>query len=307
MKKNVKSFRGIIPPMVTPLLSGKEIDRKGTAKLIDHMMAGGVHGIFILGTTGEGPSIDLDMKKELIELVCEKVSGAIPVLVGITDTSFNESISIAEYSHEKGADAVVVAPPYYFPSGQAELIEYISHLVKELPLPLFVYNMPVMTKTNIDPQTVLRLSEIDGICGLKDSSCNMIYYHQILEMMRDRPDFTVLIGPEEMLAESVIFGGHGGIPGGANIFPQLYVEIYEAALRRDITAVLELQRRIFVLRRIYSCGQYASSLIKGVKCALNCMDICSDFMAEPFHSFGTEQRNKIIEILKELRLLPEAK
>jgi 4-hydroxy-tetrahydrodipicolinate synthase len=302
MKKNKNYIRGIIPPMVTPLLSDKELDCSGTARLVEHLLAGGVHGLFILGTTGEGPSIDFALKKDFIGLVCEIVSGRVPVLVGISDASFNESIKIAEYSYEKGADAVVATPPYYFPSGQAELIEYMTHLAKKLPLPLFVYNMPMMTKINIEPATVYELSQIEGICGLKDSSCNMIYYHEILEIMRDRPDFTVLIGPEELLAESVLFGGGGGIPGGANVFPELYVEIYEAAERHDLSAILELQKKIFILRQIYSCGQYTSSLIKGIKCALSCMGICSDFMAEPFSSFGAKQRSQIISILKKLDL-----
>lgn len=302
-KTDLKNIRGVIPPIVTPLKSTSELDVKGTKRLVKHLLEGGVHGLFLLGTTGEGPSIDFALKKEFIDMVSEEVSGRVPIIVGISDTSFNESVKIAEHSYEKGAAAVVATPPYYFPAGQAELVEYMTHLVKKLPLPLFVYNMPAMTKINIEPASVRQLSEIDGICGLKDSSCNMIYYHEILDMMRDRPDFTVLIGPEEMLAESVLFGGDGGISGGANIFPRLYVDMYEAAVRRDFPAILELQKKIFILRKIYSCGQYSSSLIKGIKCALHCMDICSDFMAEPFHAFGERQEKEIKEILRPLGLI----
>jgi 4-hydroxy-tetrahydrodipicolinate synthase len=304
MKMNVNKLRGIIPPVITPLQSTSELDVDGTKKLVNHILAGGVHGLFLLGTTGEGPSIDFVLKKEFITLVSEEVDDRVPIIVGISDTSFNESIKIAEHSCEKGAVAVVATPPYYFPAGQAELIEYMTHLVKKLPLPLFVYNMPAMTKINIEPETVRELSKIDGICGLKDSSGNMIYYHEILDMMRDRSDFTVLIGPEEMLAESVIFGGDGGISGGANIFPQLYVDMYEAAVRQDIPTILELQKKIFILRNIYSCGQFSSSMIKGVKCALHCMGICSDFMAEPFRSFSEKQEKEIRAILKILELIP---
>ncbi len=289
--------------MVTPLKSTSELDVEGTKRLVGHLLEGGVHGLFLLGTTGEGPSIDFALKKAFIDLVSEEVAGRVPIIVGISDTSFNESVKIAEYSCGKGAAAVVATPPYYFPAGQAELLEYMTHLVKKLPLPLFVYNMPAMTKINIEPETVRQLSRIDGICGLKDSSCNMIYYHEILDMMRDRPDFTVLIGPEELLAESVLFGGHGGISGGANVFPRLYVDMYEAAVRQNLPVILELQKKIFLLRKIYSCGQYSSSLIKGVKCALHCMGICSDFMAEPFHAFGEEQKQKIKKVLRTLGLV----
>jgi 4-hydroxy-tetrahydrodipicolinate synthase len=122
--------------------------------------------------------------------------------------------------------------------------------------------------------------------------------------MRDKPDFSLLMGPEELLGEAVLFGGHGGVAGGANIFPELFVNMYEAASAGDLEQVQKLQKKIFELRRLYSCGQYSSTFIKGVKCALNCMGICSDFMAEPFHAFRQPERNKIEALLKEMQLMP---
>jgi 4-hydroxy-tetrahydrodipicolinate synthase len=131
----------------------------------------------------------------------------------------------------------------------------------------------------------------------------MIYYHELLDEFRDDANFTTLIGPEELLAESVIFGGDGGIPGGANVHPRLYVSIYDAAKKGDLAKIAELQRELFLLRRIYQCGAYSSSLIKGVKCALKCLGVCGDFMAEPFHCFGEEQELKIKAVLAKLELL----
>lgn len=296
----MKKLKGIIPPMATPLASARELDFDGVERLINHMIDGGVNGLFLLGTTGEGPSISARMKRELIEFSAEKVAGRVPIISAISDTSFEESIALAEFCTDKNIDAVVITPPYYYPSGQAELIEYFTHLTSELPLPLFLYNMPAMTKTHLEVPTVRELSKLDGVVGIKDSSCNMIYYHELLDEFRDDPNFTTLIGPEELLAESVIFGGDGGIPGGANVHPRLYVSIYESAKNGDLAKIAELQKKIFTLRKIYSCGQYASSLIKGVKCALHCMGICDNFMAEPFHSFGNEQKTEIIKILKTL-------
>ena len=297
-----QQFAGVIPPLVTPLADEYNLDFPGLGKLIGHVLKGGVHGLFILGTTGEGPSLSLKLKYKMIEESTRIVSGRVPVLVGITDASFAESISLSKHAADCGADAVVLAPPYYFPSGQAELLEYLEHITPRLHLPLLLYNMPAMTKVDIGVETLLRASEIDGIVGFKDSSCNMIRFHEYILAMKGNPAFSLLIGPEELLAESVLFGGHGGIPGGANIFPELYVDMYNAAKEGDISAILKLQGKIFILRKLYSCGQYASSLIKGIKCALNCLDICSDFMAEPFHSFGEEQRKEIIKVLIELEL-----
>src|SRR6266700_4525518 len=133
---------GIIPPMITPLRGRDELDVPGLEKLIENILAGGVNGLFILGTTGEGPSLSYRLRRELVERVCRQVKQRVPVLVGITDTAFVESINVARASADAGADAVVVAPPYYLPEAQPELREYLEHLVAELPLPLFLYNMP---------------------------------------------------------------------------------------------------------------------------------------------------------------------
>src|SRR5262249_36697478 len=127
---------GIIPPMLTPLRGRDELDIAGLERLIEHILAGGVSGIFILGTTGEGPSLSYRLRRELIERVCKQVKRRVPILVGVTDTSFIESVNLARVAAESGADAVVAAPPYYLPEAQPELQEYLEHLVSELPLPL---------------------------------------------------------------------------------------------------------------------------------------------------------------------------
>jgi len=225
------------------------------------------------------------------------------VLVGITDTSFAESIKMAEHAAACGADAVVLAPPYYFPAGQAELLEYLQHLAPRLPLPLFLYNMPAMTKIDITVDTLQQAAEIENIVGFKDSSGNMVRFHEFIRVLRARPDFSLLMGPEELMAESVIFGGHGGVAGGANIHPRLFVDLYEAAVRHDLPTVLQKQEEIYQLRRLYSCGKYASTFIKGVKCSLAHMGICSDFMTEPFHAFRDPERERIRALLLEMKII----
>jgi 4-hydroxy-tetrahydrodipicolinate synthase len=192
-------------------------------------------------------------------------------------------------------------PPFYFPLGQAEIVEYVQDLTRELPLPLMVYNMPAMTQSSIAPATAAELARIPGVVGLKDSSGNMIAFHEILAATAFRPDFSVLIGPEELLAESVWFGGDGGVPGGANLFPELYVAQYKAALAGNRQRILELQRIIMHVRQIYFFGKYASSMIKGVKCALRILGICGDTLAEPFHVFGTEQTERISTIVRDVQ------
>jgi len=298
-----KPLRGIIPPMVTPLLDRNTLDAEGLEKLIEHILAGGVHGLFILGSTGEAPSLSYELRYELIERVCRRVNSRVPILVGITDTSFVESVKIAQYSHEQGVSAVVLAPPYYFSSGQPELLEYLGHLTAEVPLPIFLYNMPEYTKVNIEPDTVVKAADNPKIIGLKDSSGDMEYFHKLQMFFKDRPGFSLLVGPEELLAEAVLLGGHGGICGGANIFPRLYVELYDAAVAGNLEMVRRLHEKVMGISvTIYSTGSFRSSILKGIKCSLGLMGICSDFIAEPFHRFRQPEKKRIKEYLEQLKV-----
>ena len=302
---NNNQYYGIIPPMVTPLEDWDTLDNQGIEKLINHILKGGVHGLFVLGTTGEAPSLSHQLRKEVIKRTLDQVGTKVPVLVGITDTSFIETINIAEFAAEAGASAVVLAPPYYFPAGQFELIEYIEHLEQRLPLPLFLYNMPTHTKMIFEPETVKKASELPGVIGLKDSSGNMVYFHQLQQLFRDQDDFKLFVGPEELLGETLVLGGHGGVCGGANLIPELYVSMYETSKAGDLKKMSELHERIMqVSSSIYSVGKYKSSYLKGLKCALSIMDLCNDFMAEPFHKFRETEREIIRQHLIELGLQP---
>ena len=298
-------LRGIIPPMVTPLADRDSLDVAGLERLIEHILSGGVHGLFILGTTGETPSLSHRLKFELIERVCSQVADRVPVLVGITDTSFVESLNLAHKAKDAGAQAVVLAPPYYFPAAQAELLQYLEHLTPELPLPLFLYNMPTVPRPVFEPATVRAAAELPGIVGLKDSSADMVYFHQLQLILSERPDFSLLMGPEELLAEAILLGAHGGVCGGANLVPQLYVDLYNAAYAGDLPSVKSLHKKVMqISSTIYAVGRYESSFLKGLKCALSCIGICSDFLAEPFRRFGSAERDIIRRHLEELGITP---
>ena len=297
-------LRGIVPPMITPLRDRDTLDRGGLEKVIEHLLAGGVSGLFILGTTGEGPSLGYRLRREMIEHTCRLVNGRVPVLVGITDTAFVESVSVARCAAEAGAEAVVLAPPYYVPEGQSELREYLEHLLPELPLPLFLYNMPSLTKVPFEIETVRWATDQLRIAGIKDSSGNMIYFSQLLEAAKHRAGWTVLVGPEELLAECVLLGGHGGVNGGANVFPRLYVELHRAAAAGDLQRVRQLHSLVMqVAARLYKVGRHPSAVIKGIKCAVSCLGLSGDFMAEPFHRFRESERKVIDTAVRELREL----
>jgi 4-hydroxy-tetrahydrodipicolinate synthase len=292
--------------MVTPLLDRDTLDVAGLERLVEHILGGGVHGLFILGTTGEAPSLSYRLRYELIERVCAQIKERVPVLVGITDTSFVESVNVARKAKDAGAQAVVLAPPYYFPAGQSELLEYLQHLTRELPLPLFLYNMPSHTKLVFEPETIRAAAEFPGVAGIKDSSGNMIYFRRLQSLLKDLADFSVLMGQEELLAEAILLGGHGSVCGGANLIPELYVELYNAACSKDLPKVEALHQKVMELSTaIYNVGRYESSFLKGLKCALSCIGICSDFLAEPFHRFRRAEHEVIERYVKELGITPK--
>lgn len=297
----MKLPKGIIPPLVTPLLDRSTLDHAGLERLLSHVLDGRVNALFILGTTGEAPSLSYRLRADFIRRACNQVQGCLPVLVGITDTAFDESVHLARIAADAGATAVVLAMPYYFPAGQTELVDYVEHLVPELPLPLVLYNMPTMTKVWFEIETLRRLSGLEKILGVKDSGGDLDYFARLLTLRNDRPDWLFYMGPEELLIQSVHLGGDGGVNGGANVFPKLFTAAYQAAVERNEERCRELQNWIESWHRVYAIGKYASRHIKATKCALSLLDVCSDFMAEPFHRFKSPEREQVRQVLDELR------
>jgi 4-hydroxy-tetrahydrodipicolinate synthase len=278
-----RPLHGIIPPMVTPLLDPQTLDRAGLSRLVERMIGGGVHGLFVLGTTGEGPGLSYRLRRELIETTCQIVSGRVPVLVAITDTSVEESLNLGDWAADCGADAVITAAPYYFAVSQGDLYRLVECLSTRLALPLYLYNMPSLTKASFAPETVARASQLDNVYGIKDSSGDLEYIRAITTVFRDRKDFSILVGPEELLVRSMALGAHGGVNGGANLFPRLFVRLYEAVVAGDRVTVETLRQRVAQLGQIlYRIGEPESSYLRGLKLGLHLMGICSSEMVSPF-------------------------
>lgn len=296
----INQLCGIVPPMVTPLLGQHQLDEKGISRLIHHVVEGGVHGLFILGTTGEGLSLSCPMRKALIRQVAEEIAGRIPLLVGITDTSLSEAVHFAAIAMEASASAVVAAPPFYFPTSQSALYDYFKTLSEEVPLPLFIYNIPSHTKVAFEEETILRLLDLPNITGYKDSTGDMVMFHQLQLRLREKQDKVYLVGPEELLAESVLFGGHGGINGGANVFPQLYVQLYDAAVKREVAKMVQLHHKVIALSRaVYNKGGKGKSVIQGIKAALAAMNICRDTVAAPMHVLSAQEKREIADFISQ--------
>ncbi len=175
------------------------------------------------------PSLSYRLRRELIEQTCRFVRGRIPVLVGITDTSLVESATLARHAAGCGAAAVVTSAPFYFPRGNRNCASISSSSFPKLPLPLMLYNMPALTKTSFSGEVVSWALDQEAIVGPEGQlgRPRLLPPHAPAGG-EGAADWSFLVGPEELLAESVLLGGHGGINGGANLHPSLYVSLYEA-------------------------------------------------------------------------------
>jgi dihydrodipicolinate synthase/N-acetylneuraminate lyase len=284
-------LRGIVTPLATPIQLGPfSLDVHGLERLIEHVIKGGVDGIFLLGTTGESSSLGREMRQEIIRRATTQIKGRVPVLVGISDTAISETLLLAETAAQAGARAVVLAAPYYFQHSQDDLLRYLERITKRLTLPLFLYNIPHLTKTSFDPETVRRAADLPGVVGLKDSTGDLKYLERTISLMRDRPEFTILIGPEEMLYEGMKRGATGGVCGGSNLNPSLFVDLYEAIVSGESQRAELLQSMVEESSEaLYRVGFPGSSYLRGLKAALSLASICGPDPAPPIVPFSPEE------------------
>lgn len=295
-------FHGIVPPLATPLVDRDTLDEAGLERLVEHVLAGGVHGLFVLGTTGEGPALPAGVRRTVVERTLRQVAGRVPVLVGVSDTVLADSLALARFAAERGAAAVVAAPPYYFPAGQAPLERWGRALVAASPLPLLLYNMPEMVKVVLERETVRRLADLPGIAGIKDSGGDLGLFAGYARVVRDlRPDWSLLIGPEQLLPQAHALGGHGGVCGGANVAPRIFVDLQAALERGDEAAAAGFQQKVLSLGRLYEVGTEPGRVIVGVKGALAALGICGDATAAWFEALDATRKNRVAEIVAEIR------
>lgn len=295
------SFSGVIPPVVSPMIAPDQLDGPAVDRIVEHLISGGVSGLFVLGTTGEGPSLTYQMRYEMVELTCEAAAGRVPVFVGVTDTCLAESIALAEHAARCQAAAIVAAAPFYFDVSQQALETWFDALATASPLPLMLYNMPSCVDVVLDPATVDSLSQHPNIIGIKDSGGDMAYFTSLCERHRHRSDFVIFMGPEERLAEAVASGASGGVCGGANLLPHVYTALYKAATRGDHAAIAEgkdLIRRVF--ESVYLDDNGRMKLIPGLKRAMHALGLCSPVVAPPLSLVTESHASRIRSALPQL-------
>jgi len=279
MKKRIE---GIVPPVVTPLKCDGTLDRRSLCRHHEYLIKNRVAGLFVLGTTGEGPALPQKIKEETIVRTVENCNKRVPVLVGISADNLEDYLALADFAARSGADGVVAAPPCYLPLENRELLEFYRILGAEQPLPVYVYNMPAMTKIEMPPELVVEILKLPGIAGYKDSAGNAANFEKVVSGMKDHRDISLFMGPDTMLRGALRAGACGGVNSGANLAPQLYVGMYEACRNGDTAAAEKYQQWIVDLQKVYRFREnICCGVAAGLKYALSKLGFMEPYMTRP--------------------------
>lgn len=246
-------IRGVIPPIVTPMDEEENINEEQLRMQVNRLIGAGVHGIFALGTNGEGYILSETEKERVLETVIEETAGRVPVYAGTGAVSTRDTIHLSQRAKAMGADILSVITPWFAAASQEELIEHYRTVARAVDMPVVLYNIPARTGNALSPATVEKLSEVDNIVGVKDSSGNFDNMLQYIERTRER-NFAVLSGNDSLILWNLLAGGSGGIAGCANVFPKNMAAIYEAFVQGDLERAKACQDNIRAFRNCFRFG-----------------------------------------------------
>ena len=278
MNEILPSIRGAIPALVTPLTPDLKLDRGGLARLVNHVLAGGVHGMVVLGSTGEFQSIDWDQRSLAVSTAVEVTHGRAPVIAGAGLPNLKATIDQIKAAADAGADCCLVTPPYYFPIDQDAIVAWFEALVGASPVPIMYYHFPGMTKLVAEPDTVVRMRDA-GLSGIKDSGGELAYLRQVLDRLADDPDFRITVGGERHFHDALRHGADGSIGPQPNIAPELNARLFEAHAAGDDEAAADMQQRANALTDVMLEG--SGDRLAKYKAVLEKLDICGRTMAPP--------------------------
>lgn len=285
--------KGIIPAMVTPLTETGQINEASLRKLTNHLIAGGVHGLFPVGSQGEAFSLTFDQKREAIRIVVDETRGRIPVYAGTGTVTTREAIETTKMAEDLGVSAVSVITPYFCVPSQKELIAHYRAIAKACPdLPILLYSNPDRTQVPFPVATVLELAQVENIVGIKDSSGDMSLTGEYIRLTRGM-DFHVLMGRDTLIYAALCYGAAGSICATGNVDPRVPVEIYEAFRAGDHKRALDAQFRLAPLRIAFGLGTFPVV----IKEALTLIGIDAGPAIPPVGPMTPENREKLRQVL----------
>ena len=301
-KMSLAKFKGIFPPVPTIVDKHGDLDKKGMANLLDHLINNEADGVLILGSGGEFCHMPPKLRFEVAEFAVKHIKQRIPVMIGISSPSTKETIEYGQHAAQIGADAVLVVNPYYALLNSEAIYHHYKTVAENINIPILLYNFPALTGQDIGIDVITRLAkDVPNIIGLKDTIDNISHTREVINQVHAfRPDFIIFSGFDEYMLDTLILGGHGGIPATFNFAPKITKGIYKAFKQKDYETAFTLQRQLAKLMPIYAIETPFFAVIKqAIK--LTGIDISTEVLA-PVKKLPNNKQDLLVELLKSAQI-----
>lgn len=294
MKERLK---GIIPPLVSPLDQELKVDEKALEQMINHCVEGGVSGIFVLGSCGEGSALTNEQKMLIVKKSVEFTKGRIPLLAGVLESSTERALETISAYEKMGAEYFVVTVPYYLgPDGQEEIIRHYQFLAEHTRGKLIAYNIPPYVHCDILPETMRELLKISNLIAVKDSTGDWKLFQRALFLNQGR----IFSGNEDLCGAGMLFGADGCVPCLANIWPQFFCKMYLWANEGNVEKVLQCQEEIEKAKTVFT---YAKNWIAVVKYLCNKEGLIQPWTSRSIPDLTVKEKEQIDLFLKEQKFM----
>lgn len=294
-----EDIKGVVPPIVTPVDENENVDEKGLEKVIDYVLEGGVHGVFVLGSNGEFYGLDFENQKRAIEITVKHVNGKVPVYAGASAITTKDCIKLAKAAEELGADAITVLTPMFIKPNDKELYNHFEAIAKSTSLPVLLYNNPDKTTNNISVSLLEKLIQIDNIVGIKNTSMDFAQTIDYINLSKQTGSFKVFCGIDYYIYATLLYGGEGCVAGTANVAPRLVSDIYEKYMAGDYEGALQDQLKLIPLRKAYNYGSFPVVM----KDCLNLMGMNIGNAVKPIDHCTDEKLLEVKKVLLDLGLI----
>ncbi len=279
--RQTKRYHGVVVPMITPFTPQGELDEPAVRRVIDHLIDGGVAGIFLLGTTGEEASMPASARSRLVAISVEHIARRATIYVGISHNCLANSVQAAEEYRRLGVDVLVARLPTYYSLTGPEQQAYFETLLARISGPLMLYNISSTTHMAIPLEVVEALSENSQVIGIKDSDNDLPRLQALVEKLGHRPDFSILVGVTGLAVQTLMLGADGLVPGPGNLVPGICQSLYESATRGDGARAQVFQRQVDEATALYRNGRTLAQSLGLLKAAMSALSLCGAHVLPP--------------------------
>ena len=289
-------FKGSIPAVITPFYEDK-VDYVSLLKVLNHLIDNGSHGLVPCGTTGESPTLSHEEHKKIIEETIRIADKRIPVIAGTGSNNTLEALEYTNHAENSGADAALIVTPYYNKPTQSGLYEHFKTIAEKTNIPIIIYNIPGRSVVDMTIETMIELSKIKNIVGVKDATNDL--FRPLLTRKKMHNEFCYLSGEDGTALAYLAQGGHGCISVTANVAPKLCSEMHSAWQEENISKAQEINLKLSSLHD----ALFIESSPGPVKYAASLLGICNGNTRLPLSEIKDDTKKLVKKCLQELQLL----